>query len=294
MTSPVSSPARQPADSRNSRDGRSGSWPAPSRAPPHRAVRPPPRAHLNDALALDLLHFEIGDRGLKFRVPVDQPLVAIDQPLAVELHEYLRDGFRQALVEREALARPIAGGAEPLQLAHNRPTRFRLPRPDAIEERLPAQRPPILALLGKLTLDHHLRGDAGVIGARLPQHVAALHAPIAAQHVLQRVVERVAHVQVAGDVGRRDHDAERFGAGAFRSPGAEGALALPKFADPALDRGEVERFVHHRPNQENMRLRRKVATTKPPATAGGGAQRRRKSAHNADGSTKVNAGASPN
>ena len=64
-----------------------------------------------------------------------------------------------------------------------------------------------LLALHQLALDHHLGGDAGMVGARLPQHVAAAHALEAAQHVLQRVVERVAHVQRAGDVRRRDHDA---------------------------------------------------------------------------------------
>jgi hypothetical protein len=35
-----------------------------------------------DFLVLDL---EVGNRGLEFRVPVDQPLVLVDQPFLVEL-----------------------------------------------------------------------------------------------------------------------------------------------------------------------------------------------------------------
>ena len=46
-----------------------------------------------------------------------------------------------------------------------------------------------------------------MVGAGLPEHVAAAHAVEADQRVLDRVVERVAHVQAAGDVGRRQHDA---------------------------------------------------------------------------------------
>ncbi len=64
-----------------------------------------------------------------------------------------------------------------------------------------------LLALGKLALDHHLRGDAGMVHARLPQHVLAAHALEADQNVLQRVVERVAHMQRAGDVRRRNDDA---------------------------------------------------------------------------------------
>ncbi len=70
----------------------------------------------------------------------------------------------------------------------------------------------------QLALDHHLGRDAGMVGAGLPQHVAAAHALEPAQDVLQRVVERVAHMQRAGHVRRRDHD----GKGARRPGGRAG------------------------------------------------------------------------
>ena len=61
----------------------------------------------------------------------------------------------------------------------------------------------------ELALDDHLGGDAGVVGAGLPEHVLAAHALEADQDVLERVVERVADVERAGDVGRRDDDRDR-------------------------------------------------------------------------------------
>ena len=85
------------------------------------------------ALDLDLLHLEIGDRGQQLRVPVDQPLVLVDQAVAVELDEHLGDRARQALVHGEAFARPVAGGAEPLQLVDDGAAAFGLPLPDAFE-----------------------------------------------------------------------------------------------------------------------------------------------------------------
>ena len=91
------------------------------------------------ALGLDLHDLEVRDRGLELRVPVDEPLVLVDEPLAIELDEHLGDRARQALVEREALAAPVAGGAEALELGDDRAARFRLPRPDALDERLAAQ-----------------------------------------------------------------------------------------------------------------------------------------------------------
>ena len=62
------------------------------------------------------------------------------------------------------------------------------------------------AFAREVARDHHLRRDAGVVGAHLPQRVEAAHAVVADQRVLQRVLERVAHVQRAGDVRRRQQD----------------------------------------------------------------------------------------
>ena len=70
-----------------------------------------------------------------------------------------------------------------------------------------------LATVGALgrqrALDERVDRDRGVVHARQPQGVVALHAAAADQDVDQRVLEGVADVQAAGDVGRRDDDAER-------------------------------------------------------------------------------------
>src|SRR5262249_4306628 len=59
------------------------------------------------------------------------------------------------------------------------------------------------------TLDDVLRRDAGVVHAGLPQDLVALHALAARQRVDDGVLEGVAQVQRAGDVGRRDDDGVR-------------------------------------------------------------------------------------
>jgi hypothetical protein len=61
-----------------------------------------------------------------------------------------------------------------------------------------------LAFGGELALDHHLRGDAGVVGAGNPEAGVSGHAVPAGEDVHLRLVEHVAHVQAAGDVGRRE------------------------------------------------------------------------------------------
>ena len=51
-----------------------------------------------------LLDFQIGNRGLELRVPVHQPLVAIDQAVIVEVDEHLENGLGEMLVHGELLA----------------------------------------------------------------------------------------------------------------------------------------------------------------------------------------------
>ena len=161
------------------------------------------------AVVVAVLDLDVGQRGQAARAPVDDPLGAVDQ--AVVEHP-LEDGLHragQALVHREALAGPVDAVAEPAHLAEDLAAGLGLPLPDPLDERLAAEVVPGQALLGQLALDHVLRGDAGVVHARQPERVVALHPPAADQRVHQRVLERVAEVQRAGHVRRRDDDGER-------------------------------------------------------------------------------------
>ena len=44
------------------------------------------------AVNFDILDFQVGDRGFKMRVPVDQPLAAIDQALVIHIDKNLDHG----------------------------------------------------------------------------------------------------------------------------------------------------------------------------------------------------------
>ena len=68
------------------------------------------------------------------------------------------------------------------------------------------------AFFGEFAFDHHLGGDAGVVGAGEPEGVFAAHAVPADGDVDLGVLEHVAHVEDAGDVGRRDDEREDLGA----------------------------------------------------------------------------------
>ena len=112
-------------------------------------------------------------------------------------------------VHREVLARPVHRVADAAHLPGDGVAAVLLPLPDAGDEILAPDVVAALAFVLQLALDDDLGGDAGMVGARQPQGVEAAHAVVARQRVHDRVVEAVAHVQRAGDVGRRQLDAER-------------------------------------------------------------------------------------
>jgi poly(A) polymerase len=114
-----------------------------------------------------------------------------------------------------------------------------LPLPDFFEELLATQVVARDALAVELAFHHDLRRDAGVVGARLPQRVVAAHAVVARQRIHDRLVEAVAHVQRAGDIRRRQQDAEIVGFGGVE-PGGEIAARLPDRVPAPLDFGGFE------------------------------------------------------
>ena len=84
---------------------------------------------------------------------------------------------------------------------------MRLPLPHLLQEFLAAEVVAADFLCVELAFHHDLRRDAGVVGARLPQGVVAVHAVVADKRVHEGVLEGVAHVQRAGDIGWRQQDA---------------------------------------------------------------------------------------
>src|SRR3954464_833633 len=141
----------------------------------------------------------VADRRLRAGVPVDEVVVAVDEALAVQGDEDLQHRLRVAGVEREALVVVVERRAEALELLDDLPAVLLAPLPDARDERLAAERLAARALRLEQLLDLLLRRDPGVVGAEDPLRAHALHAVVADQRVLDRAVERVAHVQHAGD-----------------------------------------------------------------------------------------------
>src|SRR4029077_15728199 len=138
------------------------------------------------AFGLHLNDFEIGNGGQQLRVPVDQPLVLVDEPFAMKFYKNFKNGPRQPLVHGKAFARPVAGRTKTFELVDDGAAALGLPFPYALEEGFaPHLAAALLLPLHELALDHHLRCDAGMVCARLPEHVLAAHALEAAQNVLE-------------------------------------------------------------------------------------------------------------
>ena len=195
------------------------------------------------ARPLDVVDLLVRDDRLVVGVPVDEVVAAVDEALGVEADEHLLDGAAEAVVHREPLVAPVARVAEAALLLEDDAAVLLLPRPDVLEERLAAQRFAVDALLFQLPLDDVLGRDAGVVHAGNPERLEAAHPLVAREEVLDRVLERVAHVEPAGHVRRRhgDHERGRPALGHRVRVGVEKAAGLPVGVPLLLDGGRLVR-----------------------------------------------------
>ena len=188
-------------------------------------------------------HFQIADRGFQLGVPVDQPLVAVEQAFVVQINEHLHHRAGEMRVHGELFPAPVHRTAQTAQLPGDGAAAFGLPFPHLVDELL-ARVVGALVLCGfQLAFDHHLRGNPGMIGADHPQRILAAQAFIAHDNILQRVVERVADVQAARYIGRRVDDGEGLGVWPLWP---EQAVGFPMGIPLRLDGGGVECLVQLR------------------------------------------------
>ena len=186
-----------------------------------------------------IFHFRVGQGGLAFRAPVDNAVAAIDQPFFVQAHEHLAHGLIAALVHSEALPAPVAAGAQTALLAVDPSAVFLFPCPRALQKALAPHHFLGQALFGHGVHHLHLRGDGSVVRAGQPQGGVALHAVVTNRRILQKAVHGMAHMQLAGDVGRRHDDGK--GLFALHAVRHERAAVLPHFVELILD---LLRIVH--------------------------------------------------
>ena len=137
--------------------------------------------------------------------PVYDVVAFIDEALIVKLSKDLRDGLRATLVERKALARPVGRIAEHTLLMDDRSAVLLLPFPDALDECLAPEILTALTLLAERLLDDVLSRDAGMVGTGEPKRILTLHTAPPDENILNRLIERMAHVKNARHVRRRNY-----------------------------------------------------------------------------------------
>ena len=208
------------------------------------------------ALGLDVLDFEIRDGRLETRIPVHQALAAINKASFVQVGEHPDYRIVEILPARrisgipggpghgERFPTPVAGRAKALKLLADVAPRLVLLLPDEINKLVPREVGAAAVGFGEIPFNDHLGGYAGMVRSRLPQRVEAPHPMPADQYVLQRVVERMAHVKRAGNVGRRNHDAECLRALLGVGSGGESPGLVPSRIDSRLGLRCIECLLH--------------------------------------------------
>ena len=177
------------------------------------------------SLLVLVLRLVVRDGGAAGGAPVDDALAAVDQAVVVPVAEDLAHGAGELGAHRELLVREVDRAAHALDLGDNRAAVLARPVPAGVEELLAPDLKARDALALELLVHLGLRGDARVVRTQDPARGAAAHAAVADVGVLDGVVHRVAHVQDARHVGRRDDDgAVPHPLGALVAAGAHPAL----------------------------------------------------------------------
>ena len=157
-----------------------------------------------------IFHLSIGDGGFALGAPVDYALTAVDEALFIELTENLAYGGGASLVQSEALSLPVTGAAELFELLDNGSAVIFLPFPGSFEEAVTAHVLFCEALGAHVFNDFYLGGNGSMISTRHPECLIALHTFHADEHVLNGLVQCVAHVKFAGNIWRWNNNGERF------------------------------------------------------------------------------------
>ena len=209
-------------------------------------------------LLLGVEDFLVGNSREGLGVPIDHAQAPIDVAFGVQVEEGVDDAPGVVRVQREVGPLPVAAGAEFAQLLQDDAAVFAGPIPSVLEEGIPAEVGLLDALVAELADHLGFGGDGGVVGARHPAGVLALHARPADEHVLNGVVEHVPHVQHARHIGRRDD----HGVGlAVVRDAPEGLGVFPGLGPSVLDGGGVVmggNLLGHGERRRRGRMRRQI------------------------------------
>ena len=158
------------------------------------------------ALLVLVLGLVVRDGGGAVGAPVDDALAAVDQTVVIPVAEDLTHGLGVILVHGKALVIEVDRAAHALDLLDDDAAVLVGPVPAGVDKLIAANLQTADALALELFVDLGLRGDTGVVGTQDPTRGLAAHAGHADDGVLNGVVGGVAHMELAGHVGRRNGD----------------------------------------------------------------------------------------
>ena len=158
------------------------------------------------ALLVLVLSLVVRDGSGAVGAPVNDALTAVDQAVVVPVAEHLAHGLGVVLVHGEALVIEVDGAAHTLDLLDDNAAVLVGPIPAGVNKLVATNLQAADALALELLVDLGLCGDTGVIGAQHPARGLAAHAGHTDDGVLDGVVGGMAHVELAGHVGRRNGD----------------------------------------------------------------------------------------
>ncbi len=197
---------------------------------------------VESVLVLLPFDLEIRDRRSVVRAPVHDARRAVDPTPVVKSDErrhHRADVFR---VHREPQPAPVHRRPQQTKLVDDRGAHLLVPGLNSGGKTVAAQLLFGRTLAGELLLDHVLGRDRRVVVAGQEQNLLPIHAPEARNQVIDRGLQRVAHVELARDVGRRKaHGELRLVAVWVRD---EQCVGLPARVPAGLDGLRIERFRH--------------------------------------------------
>ena len=158
------------------------------------------------ALLVLVLGLVVRDGGGAVGAPVDDALAAIDQTVVVPVAEDLAHGLGIVLVHGKALVIKVDGAAHTLDLLDDDAAVLVGPVPAGVDELVATDFQAADALALELLVDLSLRSDTGMVGAEHPARGLTAHTSHTNDGVLDGVVGGMAHVELAGHVGRRNGD----------------------------------------------------------------------------------------
>ena len=161
-------------------------------------------------LLLPVNHLIIRQRRAPHRIPVTHAVSAVDLALLMQVHKHINYRLVIVRVHRKGRTIPVTASPQLPKLLQNDPPVLLLPLKSVFQELLPANIALIDTLLGEHLHHLGLRSYTGVVRTRHPHRFLAFHPGLAHQHILNRVVQHMPHVQYPRYVWRRDDDDVRL------------------------------------------------------------------------------------